>query len=267
MDKHPHAGRWVGEVGVHPGVSGPPPSRATCPSPGAASKLCGTPTPGRAIRAPLHLPPPPRAGAAPQDGAGTGAVAGGGGGADSPGAAAAAAAAAAPLAGRGARSAPPPAPVAGPRLLPLHSLLLSLRTCGLKAEIAWPQRGRREISPDRGVREPARFHSQGCRGLRSRASAPLGSRGLPPSPPQTERSGTPVDSSPRTKPPNPSILRPGTPLLPVPPPGGPRSPDPPTQSCVRPRTSSPPVRGALRAGGGSGGRNQLGVEVEAGSRV
>lgn len=226
MDKHPHAGRWVGEVGVHPGVSGPPPSRATCPSPGAASKLCGTPTPGRAIRAPLHLPPPPRAGAAPQDGAGTGAVAGGGGGADSPGAAAAAAAAAAPLAGRGARSAPPPAPVAGPRLLPLHSLLLSLRTCGLKAEIAWPQRGRREISPDRGVREPARFHSQGCRGLRSRASAPLGSRGLPP-PHRRQRgpglrSTLPPGLSPQTPPfSDPGIhfsrsLPPGDPEVPIP---------------------------------------------------
>lgn len=145
---HPHA-RGIG-WGAPRCFGTPPHSGTTCPSPGAARRRCSTPTPGSEIRAPLPLPPPPRARAAPRDGAGAGAVARGRGGADSPGAAPAAAAAA-PRAGRGASSAPPPAPVAGPRLLPSHPLLLPLRTCGLKAEITRPQRGRRALSPDLGV--------------------------------------------------------------------------------------------------------------------
>lgn len=103
--------------------------------------------------------PPPCAGADPRDLAGAGALAGGGGGADSPGAAAAAAAAAAPRARRCAGSAPPLDTVAGPRLLPLHSLLSPLRTRGKKAEITWPQQGSREISRGQGNRDPVRFHT------------------------------------------------------------------------------------------------------------
>ena len=138
---HPHARGIGGRGWGAPRCFGTPPSRTTCPSPGAAWRRCSTPTPGSEIRAPLPRPAPPCARAAPGDGAGAGALAGGGGGADSPGAApaaaaAAAAAATAPRAGRGASSAPPPAPVAGPRLLPSHPLLLPLRTCGFLAEIA-----------------------------------------------------------------------------------------------------------------------------------
>lgn len=61
-----------------PRCFGPSLSRATCPSPGAARECCSTPTPGSEIGVPLHLPPPSRAGAVPEDRAGAGAVAGGG---------------------------------------------------------------------------------------------------------------------------------------------------------------------------------------------
>lgn len=75
----PHARGIGGRGRGTPGCLRDPPSRATCPSPGAASECCSTRTLGREIRAPLHLPPPPRAGAAPQDRPGAGARAGGGG--------------------------------------------------------------------------------------------------------------------------------------------------------------------------------------------
>lgn len=73
-----HAQRIGGRGWGIPRCFGSPGSRDTCPSPGAASELCSTPTTGLGICAPLHLPPPSRAGAAPQDRAGAGAVAGGG---------------------------------------------------------------------------------------------------------------------------------------------------------------------------------------------
>lgn len=73
-----HAQRIGGRGWGIPRCFGSPGSRDTCPSPGAASELRSTPTPGPGICAPLHLPPPSRAGAAPQDRAGAGAVAGGG---------------------------------------------------------------------------------------------------------------------------------------------------------------------------------------------
>lgn len=132
----------------------PPPSRATCPSPGAASERRSTPTPPREIGAPLHLPRPHEPGRPPKIGLGRGLWPGGGRSGLT--GAAAAAAARTPAARRGARSAPPPAPGAGPPLLP-GTPLLPLRTCGLKAEIARLLGGRRESSPGRSVRDPGRF--------------------------------------------------------------------------------------------------------------
>lgn len=55
---HPHARGIGGRGWGGPRCFGTPPSRTTCPSPGAARRRCSTPTPGSEIRAPL---PPTRA--------------------------------------------------------------------------------------------------------------------------------------------------------------------------------------------------------------
>lgn len=238
MVNDPHARGIGGRGWGTPRCFRTPPYQGHVPLPRGASERCSTPTPRQEVGAPLHLPPPPCAGAAPQDRAGAGAVAGGGGGggADSPGAAAAAAAA--PRASRGARSAPPPAPGAGPRLLPLHPSFSSEPGC-FKAEIARPQRGRRKISWDRGVRDPALFHSGGSRTWDHDPLLPQNpgrGPGRQPLCSETAQSGIPGTSGPRTQgteTPTRSILRPRNPPLPA--------SSSLVPSTAGPRTSSPAV--------------------------
>lgn len=115
----------MGEAGVHLGVSGPPFLGPRAPPPGRPASAAAPALSGRRSACLCTYPRPHALGPPPRIGLGRGLGQGEGGGADSPGAAAAASAAAAPRARRGARSAPPPAPGAGPRLLPLHPLLSS----------------------------------------------------------------------------------------------------------------------------------------------
>lgn len=265
---HPHARGIGGRGWGGPRCFGTPPlPEPRAPPPGQPGDAAALPLPGRRSAHLCPLPAPPCARAAPRDGAGAGALAGGGGGADSPGAAPAAAAAA-PRAGRGASSAPPPAPVAGPRLLPSPPLLLPFRTCGFQAEIARPQRGRRALSPAEASETQRTFTAEETETGDQDPLLPPEIQGpQPPAPPLLEKSGTRVISSPRTlgtELPTPSVLRcSNSPLLLLLP-WGCRTPDSPPRFFAGPRTSSPPGRGALRAGSGRGGRHsEPAAEVEA----
>lgn len=132
----------------------PPPSRATCPSPGAASESRSTPTPRREIGAPLHLPAPTSPGGPQRWGWGGGGGCGPGeGGADSP----------EPRPPPPQPARPPPAAVPA-RLLP--PLLAQVRRSSPAPRLPLNLRlesrdrallgGRRERSPDRSVRDPVR---------------------------------------------------------------------------------------------------------------